>query len=91
MVVVVGAGPVGLMLAAELRLAGVPAVVLEQLPERSGEPRANGLVGQVVRLFHHRGLLDAAPRPVPMYMFGGMPLPLAGWEANPLYTVALPQ
>ncbi len=61
MVVVVGAGPVGLMLAAELRLAGVPAVVLEQLPERSGEPRANGLVGQVVRLFHHRGCWTPHP------------------------------
>ena len=91
MVVIVGAGPVGLMLAAELRLADVPTVVLEQLPERSGQPRANGLVGQVVRLFHHRGLLDRAPGPAPAYMFGGMLLPLAGWDDSPLFVLPLPQ
>ena len=47
-VVIAGAGPNGLMLASELRLAGVRPIVLEKLPERSTVPRANGLVGQVV-------------------------------------------
>jgi flavin-dependent dehydrogenase len=46
--VIVGAGLAGLMLAAELGLQGVRPLVLERLPQPSTEPRANGLVGQVV-------------------------------------------
>lgn len=96
-VVIVGAGPVGLMLACELCLAGVTPVVVERLPQRNPVPRANGLVGQVVRLFDHRGLYqrlsghDGAPRPTPLYMFGGMPLPLGDWADNPLYAFPVPQ
>src|SRR5690606_4953314 len=56
-VVIVGGGPNGLLLGCELRLAGVPALVLEKLPERGTEPRANGLVGQV-------GPGAGPPRPV---------------------------
>lgn len=96
-VVVVGAGPVGLLLAGELRLAGVAPLVLERLPERNAVPRANGLVGQVVRFLDHRGLYtrlsgDArAPRPIPTYMFGGLPLPLAGVADNPMTILPLAQ
>ena len=58
-VVISGAGPNGLMLACELALAGVRPVVLDKLPGPSDEPKANGLVGQVIRqldmrdLYHH--------------------------------------
>ena len=48
-VVIVGGGPSGLLLGSELRLAGVPALVLEQLPEPATMPKANGLVGRVVQ------------------------------------------
>src|SRR6185437_1663931 len=41
-VVVVGAGPVGLLLAAELALAGVRPIVLERLDEPSHQPKARG-------------------------------------------------
>ncbi|MEO6085598.1 MAG: FAD-dependent monooxygenase [Umezawaea sp.] len=44
-VVIVGAGPVGLMLAAERRLAGVRPVVVERSPDRAAVPKAGRIVG----------------------------------------------
>ncbi|GAA0590844.1 FAD-dependent monooxygenase [Kutzneria viridogrisea] len=91
-VVIVGGGPNGLMLACELLLAGLDPVLLERLPERSREPKANGLVGQVVQLLDHRDLCGATdPRPVPFYMFGGLPLDLRELDPNPLYVLPVPQ
>lgn len=57
-VVIAGAGPNGLMPDCALALAGVRPLVLVLLPERSTEPKANGLVGEVARLPGHRGLHD---------------------------------
>lgn len=96
-VVIAGAGPNGLMLACELALAGVQPVVLERLPEPGTEPRANGLVGQVVRMLDRRGLYERitgsaeSPEPVPAYMFAAMRLDLTVLEDNPLYTLPVPQ
>jgi 2-polyprenyl-6-methoxyphenol hydroxylase-like FAD-dependent oxidoreductase len=61
-VVVAGAGPNGLMLACELALAGVRPVVIDLLPAPSTEPKANGLVGQVIRLLDMRGLFQEFSR-----------------------------
>ena len=55
-VVIAGAGPNGLMLAAELGLAGIRPVVLDPMPGPNPQPRANGIVGQGVRILDHRGL-----------------------------------
>jgi 2-polyprenyl-6-methoxyphenol hydroxylase-like FAD-dependent oxidoreductase len=94
-VVIAGGGPNGLMLAGELALAGVRPIVLERLPEPATENRANGLVGQVVRMLDRRGLYerlaDGQPLPVPFFVFGALPLDLRMLKDNPLYTLAVPQ
>jgi oxygenase len=57
-VIVVGAGPVGLMLAGELRLGGVDVVVLERLSAPTGESRASQLNARTMEIFDQRGLLE---------------------------------
>ncbi|MCM2414268.1 FAD-dependent monooxygenase [Streptomyces sp. RKAG290] len=57
-VIVVGAGPAGLMLAGELRIAGAEVIVLERLPERTGESRGLGLTTRTMEVFDQRGLLS---------------------------------
>ncbi|GGK26433.1 putative oxygenase [Streptomyces camponoticapitis] len=56
-VVVVGAGPAGLMLAAELKLAGADVIALESRSERSGESRGLGFTTRTMEVFDQRGLL----------------------------------
>ncbi|TQS27447.1 FAD-dependent monooxygenase [Microbispora sp. KK1-11] len=97
-VVIAGGGPNGLMLACELSLAGARPVVLERLPETSEEPKANGLLGQVVRMLDHRGLHErlsdspAPPRPNSAYfMFGALGLDLSLLEDSPVYALPVPQ
>ena len=96
-VIIVGAGPTGLMLAAELRLGGVRSLVLEQRARLGDTPRANGLNGRILQLLCYRGLLDrfsTAGRglfPSPAIPFGGMHLDLTGLEDAPLQALHLPQ
>ncbi|OCB22071.1 FAD-dependent oxidoreductase [Mycobacterium malmoense] len=96
-IVISGAGPNGLMLACELALAGIRPVVLDGLPGPSDEPKANGLVGQVVRTLDMRGLYqaftgdDQPPQPTPGWMFSAMPLDFSGVPDNPMYAMLIPQ
>ncbi|MGY1578967.1 rifampin monooxygenase [Streptomyces sp. MN13] len=57
-VIVVGGGPTGLMLAAELRLHDVGVVVLEKLTEPALASRGQGLHARSVEMMDQRGLLD---------------------------------
>lgn len=79
-VIVVGAGPTGLMLATELRLNDVRTLVLERRPQISEIPKAGGLGGQILQVLRYRGLLDrfteagCAFHPQPVIPFGGVHL-----------------
>ena len=97
-VIIVGAGPAGLMLASELCLAGVRPLVLERQPRLRETPKANGFNGQIVELLRYRGLLDrveaAAGRPVrpaPEAPFGGVQLDFSHLADPPIWAVPLPQ
>jgi 2-polyprenyl-6-methoxyphenol hydroxylase-like FAD-dependent oxidoreductase len=54
-VIIAGAGPTGLTLAGELRLAGVRPLVLERQTQPRDTPKANGLGGQILQLLRYRG------------------------------------
>jgi 2-polyprenyl-6-methoxyphenol hydroxylase-like FAD-dependent oxidoreductase len=73
-VAVVGAGPVGLMLAGELRLAGVSVVVVDRLAAPMTESRAAQLNTRTAELLHERGMdeLLAEAQPEPKSHFGGL-------------------
>ncbi len=96
-VAVIGAGPVGLMLAAELRLGGVTPVVLERRAAPDPRPRANGLAGRIVEQLDHRGLLGrfraeaAFAGPFPGLPFGSAPLNFAKLGHSPLRGLMLQQ
>jgi 2-polyprenyl-6-methoxyphenol hydroxylase-like FAD-dependent oxidoreductase len=96
-VVIAGAGPNGLMLACELALAGVRPVVLDRLPGPSDEPKANGLVGQIIRQLDMRGLYHAfggeegPPQATYGWAFAGMPVNFLHVEANPMYALLIAQ
>ncbi|RSS35165.1 FAD-dependent monooxygenase [Streptomyces sp. WAC08241] len=73
-VIVVGAGPTGLMLAGELRLGGARVVVVEKLAEPTGQSRGLGFTARAMEVFDQRGLLPGfgAPEKSPMGHFGGV-------------------
>ncbi|WP_067473363.1 FAD-dependent monooxygenase [Actinomadura hibisca] len=96
-VIVVGAGPTGLTLAAELALAGVRPLVLERQPRRREVPKAGGLGGQILELLRYRGLLErfeaacTGPRPAPRFPFGGVHLDFTAFADPPMHALPLPQ
>ncbi|MFD9029203.1 FAD-dependent monooxygenase [Streptomyces parvulus] len=75
-VIIVGAGPTGLMLAGELSLGGVHALVLDRLNEPIRESRALGFSARTIEEFTQRGLLSRLGDVdvIPFGHFGGVPL-----------------
>jgi bifunctional hydroxylase/dehydrase len=75
-VVIVGAGPTGLMLAGELRLAGISTVVVERRAEPMRQSRALGFSARAIEEFGQRGLLPQFGElsTIPVGHFGGLPL-----------------
>ncbi|MGZ8512868.1 MAG: FAD-dependent monooxygenase [Candidatus Limnocylindria bacterium] len=96
-VIIVGAGPTGLMLACELCLAGVRPVVLERHPQIRDIPKAGGLSGQILELLRYRGELErfeaagTAARPAPRLPWGGMHVDFSQLADPPMEVLPLPQ
>ncbi|MCH2134111.1 MAG: FAD-dependent monooxygenase [Phycisphaerales bacterium] len=59
-VLVVGAGPVGLMAAGELASRGVAVRIIDVLPERSRFVKALGVTPRTLEIFDHIGVLGSA-------------------------------
>ncbi|MFI7345228.1 FAD-dependent monooxygenase [Streptomyces sp. NPDC049936] len=76
-VIVVGAGPVGLMTAGELRLGGADVVVHERLPAPTRQSRGASFTKRTAECFDQRGLLDrlGGTEPADSH-FGGVPIDL---------------
>lgn len=97
-VVVVGAGPTGLMLAGELSLAGASVVVIERLLSPSGQSRGGGVNPRTSEVLAMRGLLDAVveravPRESSGAHFAGLPVPLDArpWRTRYPDGIVIPQ
>jgi 2-polyprenyl-6-methoxyphenol hydroxylase-like FAD-dependent oxidoreductase len=83
-VVIVGAGPVGLLLACEAGRAGVPVIIVERLANPMTESRAGQLTALTAELLHERGfdaLLDEAAHE-PRAHFGGLGFDLSTLDSE---------
>lgn len=82
-VIVVGAGPTGLLLAGELALRGVDVTVLERRIAPITETRASTLHARTMEFLDQRGILAALGTPPCEQRghFGGLPLDLGGVDS----------
>ncbi|CAM3008204.1 rifampin monooxygenase [Saccharomonospora xinjiangensis] len=95
-VVVVGAGPTGLMLACELRLHGVRVLVVDKREEPAPFVRALGLHIRSIEIMDQRGLLDRFLAHGQRYPVGGffaaIPAPAPeGLDTSHSYVLGIPQ
>lgn len=94
-VAVIGAGPAGMMLAAELTLAGVDVVVIERRPSPELEsPRSRGLHARTIEVLDQRGVADrflAAGTPMQVQSFAGALLDISDFPGRHNYGLALLQ
>lgn len=94
-VIVVGAGPVGMVLAADLHRCGVDVEIVEARPtaELAGS-RAGGFHSRTLEIFDQRGIVDRflrRGRTLPVASTGSLPVPLGDLPTRHPYTLALSQ
>jgi 2-polyprenyl-6-methoxyphenol hydroxylase-like FAD-dependent oxidoreductase len=94
-VVVAGGGPTGMMLAAELALAGVDVVIVERRESQAVEgSRARGLHARTIEVLDQRGIADrflAKGRPAQVATFAGTRLDMSDFPSRHPYGLALLQ
>ncbi len=92
-VAIAGGGPTGLMLAAELALAGVEVVVLERRPgQELEESRARGLHARTLEILDQRGIVERfvdEGQKHPAAMFAATTLDLGDLPTRFAYTLGL--
>ncbi|MFV8755849.1 FAD-dependent monooxygenase [Nannocystaceae bacterium ST9] len=92
-VVIVGAGPTGLMLASELALAGVDVVIVERRTNQQLDgSRAGGLHARTLELLDQRGVVDrflAAGQVMQVQGFALIPLDIGDFPTRHNYGLAL--
>ena len=92
-VVIVGAGPTGMMLAGELALAGVDVAVVERRPSAAlVGSRAGGLQARTIEVLDQRGIAErflAAGQTMQVAGFADVKLDLTGFPTRHPYGLAL--
>jgi 3-(3-hydroxy-phenyl)propionate hydroxylase len=94
-VVIAGGGPTGMMLAAELTLAGVDVVVVERRPSYELESsRSRGLHSRTIEVLDQRGVVDhflAEGTAMQVQAFAGVPMDISDFPTRHNYGMALLQ
>lgn len=94
-VVIAGGGPTGMMLAAELTLAGVDAVIVERRATQGlDSPRSRGLHARTIEVLDQRGVADrflAEGQPYPGVGYAYIGLDISDFPTRHNYLLALPQ
>ena len=94
-VVIAGGGPTGLMLAGELALAGVDAVIVERRARQElEEARSRGMHARTIEVLDQRGIADrfiAAGQAMQISRFAGVLLDISEFPTRHAYGLALLQ
>ena len=92
-VVIAGGGPTGMMLAAELTLAGIDVVVVERRATYElGSSRAGGLHSRTIEVLDQRGVAErflAEGQVMQIQGFAGIPLDISDFPTRHNYGLAL--
>ncbi len=92
-VLIVGGGPTGMMLAAELALAKVDVAVVERRPgQELDSSRSGGLHARTLEVLDQRGIADrflAEGQPMQIQSFGGTRLDISDFPTRHNYGLAL--
>src|SRR2546429_9431505 len=94
-VVIAGCGPTGMMLAAELTLAGTDVLIVERRARfKLEKPRSRGLYSRTIEVLDQRGVVDrflAEGEEMEGESFAGGPLGISDLPTRPNYGLGLVQ